>query len=38
MIYLFSKEYREKEQEWCTVILKPLIPGMFGSAFRKIVL
>ena len=38
MIYLYSKGSGEKEQERCTLILRPLIPGILGSAFRKIVL
>jgi len=35
---LYSKGSGENEQERCTLILRPLIPGIFGSAFRKIVL
>jgi len=38
MIYLYSKGSGENEQERCTLILRPLIPGIFGSALRKIVL
>ena len=38
MIYLYSKGSGENEQEQCTLILRPLIPGIFGSALRKIVL
>jgi len=38
MINLYSKGSGENEQERCTLILRPLIPGIFGSVFRKIVL
>jgi len=36
MIYLYSKGSGENEQERCILILRSLIPGIFGSAFRKI--
>jgi len=35
MIYLYSKGSGENEHERCTLILRPLIPGIFGSALRK---
>jgi len=38
MIYLYSKGSGENEHERWTLILRPLIPGIFGLDFRKIVL
>jgi len=38
MIYLYSKGSGENEQERCILILRPLIPDIFGSVFLKIVL
>jgi len=33
MIYLYSKGSGENEQEGCTLILRPLILGIFGLVF-----